>query len=343
MLSVEQTSERAAANARQNTLKAEIKAILGAEELRACSVVKPSYTLLDTLIIYALLGGVVFGMCWLHARFGSWALLALPVFAFQSGVAFNWINVQVHEASHYLLLSKRYNDIYCNLAIGALGLQDVETYRATHMLHHGYLHTEKDPDLWVYTTHVGAPRQFLRGVLEDLTLATIFRRKRQVMEFLRANGMSGHVAPRYVPFAKLGAQCLVLGAFVWFCGPLGMIFYGFAYLYGLLAVFPVLVRVRTVVQHFDPALLSLAEAAVPRPFISRSTVAPFIEFFLVGARMDYHFEHHVHPNVPYYGLAKMHRALQRQGFFDAASEGMGKGLHTDDYVKTYLRLVGKGA
>jgi fatty acid desaturase len=334
--------ERGAANARQNALKAEVRSLVGAEEFSACAKLRLSYTLWDTTVIYLMLGSVVIGMCWLHGAVGPWALLATPLFAFVSGVAFNWVNVQIHEASHYLLLSKRYNDLYCNLAVGALGLQDVETYRATHMMHHGYLHTERDPDLWVYTQNVGSFRQFLRGVLDDLSLRTISRRKRQVTEFMRATGLRQGAVPRYVPFAKLFAQCFVLGTFVWSCGIYGVLYYVAAYLYGLLAVFPVLVRARTVVQHFDAALLAPSDEG-SRPFISRSTIAPFIEFLVVGARMDYHFEHHLYPNMPHYGLAKMHRTLTSRGFFHAASAGPGQGLHTDDYVKTYLRLSIKGA
>ena len=282
--------------------RSQVSTLIGSRQIALWRALDLSYTLRDTAFIYFLLTSSVIGSCWLHALWGPIALTAAPLFALLAGVGFNWINVQIHEASHYLLLRhKRRNDMYCNLALGSLGLQDVETYRATHIRHHAYLHTQRDPDLWIYTSNIGSFRQVARGILDDLCLRTIFRRKQQVDEFIKMTGMARGAAPRYVLFVKLLAQCFILGAFIWACGSWGPAYYLAVYLYGLLGVFPVLVRIRTVVQHFDSSL-RVAKEEAPSPFISRSTVAPLAEFVLVGARMDYHFEHHLYPNLPYYGL-----------------------------------------
>ena len=70
------------------------------------------------VFIYALLPLSLFSGIALFLAIGPAALIASPIFAILNGVAFNWINVQVHEASHGLLLRQRkWNDAYCNLAL----------------------------------------------------------------------------------------------------------------------------------------------------------------------------------------------------------------------------------
>jgi fatty acid desaturase len=322
-------------NQQQDALRSSVKSALGGPALSGFRALDLSYTLRDAAFIHLLLVGVIAVTIYAHARWGVVALAGAPVLALLTGVAFNWINVQVHEASHFLLLrSKRSNDVYCNLVLGAFALQDVETYRATHGMHHAHLHTERDPDLWVYTSNVGSVRSVLRGILDDLLLRTILRRKLQVDAFILAAGMKRGSAPRYTAFAKLLAQGLVLAAFIWGCGIWGVAYYLAIYLYGLLAIFPVLIRIRTVVQHFAPTFDANPESR----FVSRTTVAPLLEFVLIGARMDYHFEHHLFPNLPYYNLSKMHRTLRAAGFFESVLATSGQALHTDDYLKTYLGL-----
>jgi fatty acid desaturase len=246
--------------------------------------------------------------------------------------------VQIHEASHNLLLpNKASNDLYCDLVLGSLALQDVETYRATHGMHHSHLHTERDPDRWIYTRSVGSRRAVLLGILEDLSLRTILRRRRQVAEFLANAGPKRARPGRHVLLAKLAAQLLVLGLFVWGTGAWGVLYYAAIYLYGLLGVFTALVRVRTVVQHYDTRLLEEGEPP-PGLFTSRTTVASLFQHVVLGARMDYHFEHHLFPNVPYYTLRELHAELERGGFFSALEARTGQALRTTDFVQSFASL-----
>jgi len=200
-------------------------------------------------------------------------------------------------------------------------------------MHHAYLHSERDPDRWVYTERVGSPRQMLRGIADDLFMVTALRRVRQVGKVVRANASP---APRYILFAKLSAQMFVLGVFLWGCGAWGFIYYLLCYVYGLLAVFTVLVRIRTVVQHCDGGLAK--KTGIAR-FVSRTTMAPLLEFILVGARMDYHFEHHLFPNLPYYNLGLMHQKLNEAGIFKQMLSEGGVSLRTRNYLQTYVDLA----
>ncbi len=323
----------------QDELRTEVTRLIGSARLKAMRAVRPRETYKDTLIIYALLAAPIAATLVLHAQLGPLVTLACtPLLAFVTGIAFNWINVQIHEASHNLLLpDKAKNDLYCDLVLASLALQDVATYRATHGMHHSYLHSERDPDLWMYTRSVGSPRAVLVGIMEDLSLRSILRRRQQVAEFMRG-GPRGPRPGRYVPFAKLAAQLLVLGIFVSGAGLWGLIYYGAVYLYGLLGVFTALVRVRTVVQHYDARLLQQQDPS-PMLFTSRTTVASLLQHVVLGARMDYHFEHHLFPNVPYYTLRELHAELERGGFFSALSAKTGQGLRTTDFVRSFVSLA----
>jgi fatty acid desaturase len=73
--------------------------------------------------------------------------------------------------------------------------------------------------------------------------------------------------------------------------------------------------------------------------MSRTTVASFLQFLVVGARMDYHFEHHLFPTLPYYRLRELHRDLHRAGFFESALPGSRYGYRTEDYLLAYARLA----
>ena len=81
-------------------------------------------------------------------------IIVLIFAVFFLGVAFNWINVQVHEACHYLLLkNKKFNDYFANLFYGIFSLRLVDNYRSSHWAHHNKLHdTREDPDYHMYNT-----------------------------------------------------------------------------------------------------------------------------------------------------------------------------------------------
>ena len=323
----------------QEELRLETAKIVGTAMLKELRKIDISYTLRDAGIIYVSLFGTLAVTCHLHSRFGWRALLAAPILALVCGVAFNWINVQIHEASHYsLFANKRLNDVFCDLVLGALALQDVQTYRSTHGMHHSQLHTDRDPDLWTYSSHLGSVRETLVGLGRDLLLLSAFRRRRQVAEFLRLHCRGSRRAPKYSGPAKALAQSCVIALLVGACGAWGLVYYVVIYLYGLLGVFPALIRVRTVVQHREGQLDSRETPGLVA-FTSRTTEAPFWEFFLLGARMDYHFEHHLHPNIPYYNLKKMHRILDSAGLFEAIRTRTGQELRTDDYVRTFVKLA----
>src|SRR5438128_1650085 len=139
------TAPNVQASSQEQILRTRVREIVGADPAKLYKELDLSYTFRDALFIYILLAAVVAGSCSLFAWIGPVSILFSPLFAVLSGTAFNWINVQIHEASHGLLLrNRKQNDVYCNTVLGSWALQDVEKYRLTHGMHHAHLHTERD-------------------------------------------------------------------------------------------------------------------------------------------------------------------------------------------------------
>ncbi len=63
-------------------------------------------------------------------------------------------------------------------------------------------------------------------------------------------------------------------------------------------------------------------------------MASRIENHVIGARMEYHFEHHVLPTIPYRGLRQLHRHLTSSDFFVRHREVL-----SDGYVVFLARAV----
>ena len=79
-----------------------------------------------------------------------------------------------------------------------------------------------------------------------------------------------------------------------------------------------LIRIRTYVQH--------ASENYEKYDVSRTTLCNFFETFFIGCRMNYHFEHHMFPNIPYYGFKETIMKNKDNEYFK------------NFYTKTYLKI-----
>ena len=92
-----------------------------------------------------------------------------------------------HEASHGLLRKTRRLNEIDGILIGTFSLMSFSLYRAAHQLHHAYLATERDVELWPFVIP-GTPRwvRILAAVLE-LSFGLLFTPFLFVRTFLRAD------------------------------------------------------------------------------------------------------------------------------------------------------------
>ena len=180
-------------NGTEIALRRGIQDLVGRDYMGSLRTIQVSRTMKDAALILATLVASIAAVS-LTARSMPVALLLVgPPCMLLIGIAFNWINVQIHEASHGLLLSDApKNDLFCNIVLGSFALQDVEGYRQTHFLHHSDLHTDRDPDLPVYTDDVGSPLNLLRGIGKDLLGLSACRRVLFVSRFIERYSVPSH-------------------------------------------------------------------------------------------------------------------------------------------------------
>ena len=95
-------------------------------------------------------------------------------------------------------------------------------------------------------------------------------------------------------------------------------------------MYPMILRLKTITEHFHPGLREPKTVH----WIARTSYAGWLQNHLVGARMEYHFEHHVLPTIPYRGLKRLHRRLGETDLFSRNREVLSHG-----YVLFLTRAV----
>src|ERR1700736_4413584 len=117
-----------------------------------------------------------------------------------------------HEASHGLLRkSRRLNEID-GVIIGVFSLMSFSLYRAAHQLHHAYLATERDIELWPFV--IPATPRWLRilAAILELSLGLFFTPFLFMRTFLRAGSPIRNKKLR----RRIWSELALTGG-VWFC------------------------------------------------------------------------------------------------------------------------------
>jgi fatty acid desaturase len=246
----------------------------------------------------------------------AWAIAPAMLIMVAVATRINALNVVVHEGSHGFLARRRVvNDRLCNAAASWWMLHSVEEFRPAHRLHHLYLHQDRDPDLDQYL--IAEKRGTLtRLVLQDLSGLTAIRRARALMSTANHDATTTQSEGAWTQTRNLAgkalAQLIILGQFVVLQGiPSGLFFYAIFWLVPVLCLFPVLKRLKAITEHFDPDLRRAGNDS----WIARTSAVGLIQDHVIGAHMEYHFEHHVLPTIPYRGLKRLHGRLEEHGYF----------------------------
>src|SRR6202011_3012884 len=79
----------------------------------------------------------------------GWFWVSLLLMLFVSHVMHGML-IGFHEASHGLLRKNRRLNEINGIIIGVFSLMSFSLYRAAHQLHHAYLATERDIELWPF-------------------------------------------------------------------------------------------------------------------------------------------------------------------------------------------------
>jgi fatty acid desaturase len=266
----------------------------------------------------------------------GWAVVAGVVIVLLLGLRMNAFGVILHEGSHGMLAKSRsLNDRLCNWSVAFWTINSVEEYRPTHRLHHRYLGQARDPDRNFYL--VPARRGALTGLLlQDLLGVTAFRRATtRISGTSQESGAPASLLARpQLLVGKFVTQVVVLGQFLLFQGfPRGVLFYAVFWLVPIVCMYPMILRLKTITEHFDRELRDPTNVR----WTARTSAASWLQNHLIGARMEYHFEHHVVPTIPYHGLKALHRRLEEARLFESHGEVLSGG-----YVRFLVRAVTGG-
>jgi fatty acid desaturase len=241
----------------------------------------------------------VFALVWAGA---AWAVLRYPLWPVRAagivlmGAVVHALAILMHEGIHGNLFRNHTLDRWVGFLCGAPALFSCTAYRVTHLLHHRFNRSAKDPDefsnlsrnrvvlsvafyswllvgMAVYVIHVpltalikGSRSQRAAVVLEELLLAALY-------------------AAVVTTALRLGFGTALLWCWVY---PMG-----FAALLG---------SVRGWAEHM------MTRAG--HPLTQTRTVTSNAVVSLFMCNLNFHLEHHLFPAMPWYNLPRLHALLQ---------------------------------
>jgi fatty acid desaturase len=211
-----------------------------------------------------------------------------------------------HEASHGLLRKSRVLNEIDGIIIGTFSLMSFSLYRAAHQLHHAYLASERDEELWPFV-HPQMPRgaRILAAVLE-LTLGLLFTPFLFVRTFLRRGSPIRNKALRRRIWIEFGVTALVWTVILTTVA----VFDGWKYFLWL-HLFPAwlaanMQSLRKYVEHVG--LTGSTVNSSTRSIVGQGWVATFVNFTLLHE--PYHGVHHWRSGLPHPQLPQHAAALE---------------------------------
>ncbi len=242
---------------------------------------------------------------------GHWIAYLLAIFII--GTRQSAMDILVHDAAHYRIhKDKRINDWIGEIFLAYPNFFSMNQYRKTHMDHHRYLNTDKDPDPIYLKKYVEGYRKegwkpFLM-ILKDLVGLGI--------PDLLLNGPGAVWSPYrglFSPERKLGEKitlmifsvALVIGL-TW----LQLWFY-FLVLWVLprMTVAHVALRIRSMAEHEGAEWENELNE-------TRLTEANWFErLWICPCKIQYHIPHHLFPSVPFYNLPKLNELLMKDEIY----------------------------
>jgi fatty acid desaturase len=302
----------------------QLSELVSPEELQSLSRQSMADTIAAIAVLWIEVAALVTGANLVPRLPLAWAIPVGILLVLLMGLRMNAFGVILHEGSHgFLARSRVLNDRVCNWGIAFWTINSVEEYRPTHRLHHRYLGQERDPDRTFYLVPYrrGALTSLL---LQDLLGVTAFRRATtRISGTSQESGAPASLLTRpQLLVGKFVTQLVILGQFIVFQGARrGVLFYVVFWLVPIVCMYPMILRLKTITEHFDSGLRDPNSVH----WIARTSSAGWLENHLLGARMEYHFEHHVLPTLPYRGLKRLHRQLSETDLFASHGEVISHG------------------
>ena len=287
---------------------------------------KPKFGLVwrDIILGYIALGLLSYFLFYAQKNLADWAALYIPLVALALGYFIAYLNLFMHEASHFNIHPNRdTNDLLANWLICSLSGQYMANYRIVHWNHHKHLGTTKDTE---HSYFEALNWKFLfESMFGIKAIKTIFGREAE-----EENQNQNFNKKKFFQF-------LLIGIVINTCAVLIPLYFGFwhfslAWVIAMLITFPFFGALRQLLEHRDELANNKIDfSKTDHGRLSRMFRGPFART-MGGAGFNRHLLHHWEPNVSYTRLKELEEYLKD------TQVGWVIEKNYSSYFRTFIRL-----
>lgn len=226
----------------------------------------------------------------------------------------------LHESSHGVLVKNRYlNDMLGRIA-GCLVGYKFETYRVNHSIHHRFVGSDKDTELDNFINlriSASARKQMIMKLAKSLLCIDAFKLIKSILLSKNAGGYSYYLVGVAISAVS---QIFILSIFT---KNINILYVLIIYVFTICSIVFFLNRIRAICEH------ELIDGDKRFEYSKTHISNIFTKFLISPLNFNYHFEHHVFPEVSsyYYPIisCKLQEQLKsnnwvRNGFFGTLNE-----------------------
>ncbi len=220
--------------------------------------------------------------------------------------------VLAHDGAHNLLFSnEKINDFVSQWFCAFPLFSDNRPYRPYHLAHHRFTESENDPDLSLSAPFPITKASFRRKVIRDLTGQTGFKRYSIALKSIfssEADNFAGRIKKISDKISGFFISNLVIFSLIAIFSHWSIYF--LLWWIPAFTYYSLIVRIRNIAEHsVTPGDTNLNN--------TRTTKASLItRYLLVPHHVNFHLEHHLFTNCPWYNLPKVHEMLKGEPLRD---------------------------
>ena len=220
--------------------------------------------------------------------------------------------VLAHDGAHNLLFSnEKINDFVSQWLCAFPLFSDNRPYRPYHLAHHRFTESENDPDLSLSAPFPITKASFRRKVIRDLTGQTGFRRYSIALKSIfssEADNFKGKIIKISDKISGFFISNLVIFSLIAIFSHWSIYF--LLWWIPAFTYYSLIVRIRNIAEHsVTPGDTNLNN--------TRTTKASLLtRYLLVPHHVNFHLEHHLFTNCPWYNLPKVHEMLKGEPLRD---------------------------
>ena len=220
--------------------------------------------------------------------------------------------VLAHDGAHNLLFfNEKINDFTSQWLCAFPLFSDNRPYRPYHLAHHRFTESENDPDLSLSAPFPITKASFRRKVIRDLTGQTGFRRYSIALKSIfssEADDFKGKIKKISDKISGFFISNLVIFSLIAIFSHWSIYF--LLWWIPAFTYYSLIVRIRNIAEHsVTPGDTNLNN--------TRTTKASLLtRYLLVPHHVNFHLEHHLFTNCPWYNLPKVHEMLKGEPLRD---------------------------